>query len=84
MYSVEADEVALEQILTLPAAALESYAELAVTLELARWSGASYDPDRPDANLRTIAFGARSQGLGVYLILDDQRRVVVVRVAWMA
>lgn len=68
----------------MPAAALASYAELAVTLELAPWSGAPYDPDRPDANLRTIAFGAHSQGLAVYVILEDQRRVIVVRVTWMS
>jgi len=35
---------------------------------------------RPDANMRTHTFGSHGEGLMIYLVLDDQRRVVVRRV----
>jgi hypothetical protein len=33
--------------------------------------------------MRTHVFGKHDQGLATYLILDDQRRVIVLRVLWM-
>jgi len=33
--------------------------------------------------MRTLAFGKHDQGLVTYLILDEQRRVVVLRVLWI-
>jgi hypothetical protein len=82
MYSVESEQHAVEQVAALPADALAPYAELMTVLETAPWSGEAYDRQRPDANMRTFAFGRHDQGLVVYLILDDQRRVVVLRVLW--
>jgi len=82
MYSVESEQQALEQVAALPAGALPRYAELMTVLETAPWSGEAYDRQRPDTNMRTYAFGKHDQGLVVYLILDDQRRVVVLRVLW--
>jgi hypothetical protein len=32
--------------------------------------------------MRTLAFGKHDQGMVIYLILDDQRRVIVLRVLW--
>jgi len=32
--------------------------------------------------MRTHVFGQHDRGMAVYLILDDQRRVVVLRVLW--
>jgi hypothetical protein len=32
--------------------------------------------------MRTHALGEHGQGLVIYVILDDQRRVVVLRVLW--
>lgn len=57
-------------------------AELVTLLEVAPWGGDSYDRKRPDANMRTHTFGSHGEGLMIYLILDDQRRVVVLRVLW--
>jgi hypothetical protein len=82
MYSVESEQYALEQVAALPAKALPFYAELMTVLETAPWSGEAYDRQRPDTNMRTCAFGQHDQGLVIYLILDDQRRVVVLRVLW--
>ena len=51
-------------------------------LETAPWGGEAYDRQRPDGNMRTYLFGEHDQGMAIYLILDDQRRVVVLRVLW--
>jgi hypothetical protein len=80
VYSVESHPDALEQVAALPGDALASYAEVVALLAVAPWSGEAYDRRRPEANLRTLAFGQR--GLVIYLILDDQRRVAVLRVLW--
>jgi hypothetical protein len=82
VYSVESEQLASEQVAALPAETLPFYAELMALLETAPWSGEAYNRQRPDANMRTHAFGQHDQGLAIYLILDDQRRVVVLRVLW--
>lgn len=82
MYSVETEQLAGEQVVALPAEALPFYAELMALLETAPWSGEAYNRQRLDANMRTHAFGQNNQGMAIYLILDDQRRVVVLRVLW--
>jgi len=81
VYSLETDHEALEQIAALPSEALSPYAELMAVLEVAPWSGDAYNRQRPEANMRTHSFGD-SAGLVIYLVLEDQRRVVVLRVIW--
>jgi hypothetical protein len=82
VYSVESEQHALDQVAALPAEALPHYAELMTVLETAPWGGEAYDRQRPDGNMRTSLFGQRGQEMVIYLILDDQRRVVVLRVLW--
>lgn len=82
MYSVESSDEALDQIAALPPGALPFYAELMATLELAPWSGEAYNRWRPEANMRSHDFGDDAQGFATYLILERQRRVIVVRVVW--
>jgi hypothetical protein len=82
VYSVEWEQPAREQAEALPAGALPSYAELVTLLEIGPWSGEPYNSERPDASIRTHVFGGHAEGLVIYLILDDQRRVVVLRVIW--
>jgi hypothetical protein len=82
VYSVESEQHALEQVAALPSEALSFYAELMTVLETAPWSGETYDRQRPDASMRTHVFGKHDQGMVIYLILDDQRRVIVLRVLW--
>ncbi|WP_344653736.1 hypothetical protein [Cryptosporangium japonicum] len=53
-------------------------------LEVAPWSGESYNRQHPDANMRSHPFGTDAKGLAIYLILEDQRRVIVLRVLWAA
>ncbi len=83
MYLVDTDDDVDEQIAALPAAALPSFAELMAMLEISPWSGASYDRERPDANMRTHHFGAGNEGFVVYLVLELERRVSVLRVVWL-
>ena len=83
MYSVETDVEALPEIEALPVDALAAYAELMVVLETAPWSGSLLNRDRPSANMRSHIFGRRGQGMVIYYVLEDQRRVIVVRVMWL-
>ena len=82
MYSVEWEQHALEQVAALPSQAFPFYAELVALLEVAPWGGDAYGRQRPETNMRTLAFGSQGEGLMTYLILDDQRRVVVLRMLW--
>jgi hypothetical protein len=76
MYSVEWEHNALGQLAALPAEALPFCAELVTVLQVAPWSGDAYDRQRPDSNMRAHTFGKHGEGLAVYVILDDQRRVI--------
>ena len=83
MYSVETEHEALQQVAALPAEALAPYAELMALLEVAPWSGDAYNRQRPDANMRTHAFGGQDEAFVIYLVLEDPRRVIVLRVMWV-
>jgi hypothetical protein len=84
VYIVDSDPEALEQVAVLPAPALGSYAEVLAVLGVAPWGGRPFNRQRPDSNLRTHTFGKQGEDVVVYLILDRQRRVVVLRVLWLA
>lgn len=84
MYSVETDPEAVEQLSALPAEALSSYAEVVTLLEVAPWSGDAYNRQRPDANMRTHVFGKDGEGVVIYMVLEDQRRVIVLRILYLA
>jgi len=80
LYEIRTDEVAQHQVDALPVEALPAYAELRVVLETAPWSGGPYHRDNPKGALRVHTFGL---GMAVYLILDDQRRVDILKVMWV-
>jgi hypothetical protein len=52
-------------------------------LELSPWVGTSYDREQPNANMRTHSFGPAGEGFIIYLILELERRVSVLRVVWL-
>jgi hypothetical protein len=83
LYAYDAIPDAVGQVDELPVAALSEYAELIAFLELTPWEGAPYRADKPDGTMRVMPFGKRSQGMTVYVILEEQRRVVVVSVTWL-
>jgi hypothetical protein len=83
VYSYEAVPDAVAQVDELPVPALPAYAELITFLELTPWEGAPYRDDKPNGNMRAMPFGKRAEGMAVYVILEEQRRVVVVSVTWL-
>lgn len=83
MYEVGADELSQPEIDALPESALPFFAEARVVLELAPWSGEAINAASPDGPVRTLAFGAAGHGLITYLILEDQRRVDILKVLWI-
>lgn len=84
MYDVTTDEQSQPQIEALPAEALPYLAEARATPEVAPWNGAPLDDDRPDAPIRTLLFGPHRQGMITYLILEDQRRVDMLKILWLS
>jgi hypothetical protein len=83
VYSVETEVDALSEVDALPAEALAAYAELMTLLEVAPWSGDPYNLQRADTNMRTHTFGGAGHGLAIYLVLEADRRVVILRVLWI-
>lgn len=83
MYSYDAVPDAVAQVDEFPVSALPAYAELIAFLELTPWEGAPYRDDKPESNMRAMPFGKRAEGMAVYVILEEQRRVVVVSVTWL-
>ena len=83
MYELETDVEAVDDLQGLPTSALVQYAEVLSLLEVTPWSGEAYNRQRPDGNMRVVAFGPNGEGFVAYLILEDQRRVIVLRVMWL-
>lgn len=52
-------------------------------LELVPWNGVSLSDAKPDGEVRQLVFGPLGKGLVTYLILEDRRRVDVLRVHWL-
>lgn len=63
---------------------MPAYAELMSLLELAPWSGDPCNLERPDANMRTHTFADEGRGLVIYVVLEAERRVVILRVLWIS
>jgi glycerate kinase len=82
VYELGIDPEAAGDIGGLPASALALFAEVLSLLEIAPWSGQAYNRRRPDGNMRAVPFGRNGEGIVVYLILEDQLRVAVLRVMW--
>jgi hypothetical protein len=82
VYSVETETAALDEVAALPPEALPAYAELMSLLQVTPWSGDPHNLQRPDANMRTHTFGRGAHGLAIYLVLEADRQVVILRVLW--
>lgn len=83
MFSFESLPEVREQVAALPDHALSHYAELIAFLEITPGTGRPYNESNPDGGMRTQSFGANGEGFAVYLVLDDQRRVVMLDVTWV-
>ena len=64
MYLVKLPDEVREQLAALPSKALAAFAEAMVVLEVAPWGGDPYNRERPDGNIRTVAFGKHSVRFG--------------------
>jgi hypothetical protein len=84
LYTVTTDERSQQQIDALPSEALSAFAEARAVLEVAPWNGLSYHRRRPDSPMRRLVFGPHGEGDLIYLILEDQRRVDLLDVLWLA
>jgi hypothetical protein len=82
LYRIRTDHQARDQIAALPDDALESYAQVLGVLELVPWHGHPHNDVNPKGAVRQLLFGARNQGIVIYLILDDQLYVDVLEVMW--
>lgn len=83
MYRVDTDALAEPQVAALPPHALDAYAEMRTLLEVNPWAGDSINRINPEGAVRTLTFGPRREGLVAYLILDEQRRVDILKVLWL-
>lgn len=81
MYTIDTDSAAIHEIATLPLTALPHYAQAIGVLELTPWNGIPYNDAKPDGIMRSLLFGD-GRGKVTYLILEDQRRVDVLKVMW--
>jgi hypothetical protein len=84
VYKVESADEAGHQVAALPETALPAYASLIDLIALHPWSGEPLRGTDPDSPMRSHVFGIDGTGLAIYLILEDQQRVVVLRVVWSA
>lgn len=83
MYTYDILGEARDQVDGLPSRALSFYADLIGFLELTPWDGPAYRDDNPEGNMRKMLFGPNDEGIAVYLILQHERRVVVLSVTWL-
>ncbi|MFC0115081.1 hypothetical protein [Kibdelosporangium aridum] len=83
MYRIVTDGEVAKQIAALPDVGLAPYAQVLSVIELAPWNGEPYHLAKPDSAMRQWVFGPTGEGVVVYLILEDQRRVDVLRVVWL-
>lgn len=83
MYRVIIDPEVVDQIAALPTAALLEYARVHDVLEVTPWNGPSHNKDNPDAEVRRWLFGPAGAGQVIYLVLEDQREVHLLRVLWL-
>jgi hypothetical protein len=82
VYKVESADEAGHEVALLPEAVLPAYASSIDLLMLHPWGGESLRRTDPESPMRTHVFGADGAGLAIYLVLEDQQRVVVLRVLW--
>ncbi|MPZ80682.1 MAG: hypothetical protein GEV28_09915 [Actinophytocola sp.] len=82
-YKIEVDPEARDQIRGLPPALLNALGEVMSMLELTPWHGAPFVAANPDGSVRQIVFGHGGTTVVVYMILEHQLRVDVLKVMWV-
>lgn len=67
----------------LPAVLLKAFAEVVTMLELTPWNGQPYVRSNPEGNVRQLTFGDVGSAIVVYMILEEQQRVDILKVMWL-
>jgi hypothetical protein len=80
-YRLDLDEVR-QTIATLPVEALLPLQAMWPFLELTPWAGGPWRAFNPEAAVRFVVF-AEGRGTIVYLILEDQQIVDVLKILWV-
>lgn len=84
MYHVVTDDEVNAQVAAMPDDLLAHYAQVLDLLELAPWSSEPYTDAKPDGVMRRLPFGPPGRtAQAIFLILDRDLRVEIVRVVWL-
>ncbi|WP_116245095.1 hypothetical protein [Nocardiopsis sp. FIRDI 009] len=83
MYRIDIEDIAKQQIRALPEHLPPELASLFALLELQPWSGDPYNKEKPEGNIRCHTVGEDGECTVIYLILDDQELVVILRLFWV-
>ena len=84
MYQVVTDDEVNAQVAAMPDDLLAHYAQVLDLLELAPWSSEPYTDAKPDGVMRRLSFGPPGlTAQAIFLILDRDQRVEIVRVVWL-
>jgi hypothetical protein len=83
VYRISVDEEAQEQVAALPTDLLPHYAEALDVLTTAPWSGEPYDRGKPASAMRRLLFGSQGRGEVIYVVVEDQLQVDLLRVYWL-
>jgi hypothetical protein len=84
MYQVVTDDEVNAQVEALPDELLPYYAQALDLLEFAPWNSRPYNAAKPDGVMRTLHIGPKDRSAEViFLVLEPDRRVEIVRVHWI-
>jgi hypothetical protein len=82
-YKIDVDPEARDQIRVLPPELLNALGEVVAMLELTPWNGIPFVEANPEGNVRHVVFGRGGAAVVVYMILEHQLRVDVLKVMWL-
>jgi hypothetical protein len=84
MYRVATDDEVNAQVAALPDELLPYYAQVLDLPELVPWNSRPYSASKPDGVMRKLLFGPPGRmAEAIFLILERDRRVEIVRIVWI-
>jgi hypothetical protein len=83
VYRVLTYPEAADQIAALPAHLLGDYAHALDALAASPWDGAPHHPNNPSAEVRRWLFGPLGVGQVLYLVLERELEIHILRVVWL-
>lgn len=83
VYEVVTDDEVAGQVGALPDELLPYYLQVLDLLELTPWNGEPYNDAKPDGAMRKLLFDPGGRAEVIYLVLDHDRRVELLRLHWV-